>query len=95
DLAVIRRRASAGACVMGLRFTGDRLVPDARFARLRAELGDNFLAIEIDSLPGNSHGISRLAHSVLTEDFVDEPDHPTRRAADAVIAFYRRQLLPA
>jgi dienelactone hydrolase len=92
DLVTIKRRAAAGTCVMGLRFTADRLVPDERFARLRDELGDRFIAIEIDSRPGNPHGISSLAHSVLAHDFVDQPDHPTRRAADEVIAFYRRTL---
>jgi dienelactone hydrolase len=89
DLATIRNRDT---CVMGLRFTGDRLVPAERFARLREELGDRFIAIEIDSRPGNPHGIPRLAHSVLSHDFVDEPGHPTRQAADRVIAFYRDKL---
>jgi len=91
DLATIRARDT---CVMGLRFTGDRLVPAERFARLRDELGDRFIAIEIDSRPGNPHGIPRFAHSVLSHDFVDEPDHPTRMAADRVIAFYRDKLSP-
>jgi dienelactone hydrolase len=92
DLAVIRSRAAAGTCVMGLRFTGDRLVPAARFARLREELGDRFIAVEIDSLPGNAHGLSRSAHSVLAFDFVDEPGHPTRIALDRVLGFLRDQL---
>jgi len=90
DLAAIKRHDT---CVLGLRFTGDRLVPEARFARLRAELGDRFIAIEIDSSPSNRHGIPRLAHAVLTHDFVDAPDHPTRLAADRVIAFYRDKLV--
>jgi hypothetical protein len=89
DLELIRKR---DVCVMGLRFTADLLSPPERFARLREELGDRFIAIEIDSGPGNSHGLSRRAHSVLAFDYVDEPDHPTRRAADAVIAFYRDRL---
>jgi dienelactone hydrolase len=92
DLAAIKERVAAGACVMGLRFTKDRLVPDARFARLREELGDGFIAIEIDSAPGNPHGIPRLAHSVLSHDFVDTPGHPTRIALDRVLAFFRERL---
>ena len=94
DLAVIRKRAAAGTCVMGLRFTGDRLVPAARFARLREELGDRFIAVEIDSGPGNPHGIPRTAHSVLTRHLVDEPGHPTRAALEQVLEFYRARLLP-
>jgi dienelactone hydrolase len=89
---VKQRAAEQDLCVLGLRFTGDPMVPAARFRRLRDELGDNFIAIEIDSRPGNRHGIRRTAHSVLTFDFVDRPDHPTRAAHDRVIAFLRERL---
>jgi dienelactone hydrolase len=91
-LARVRARADAGVCVLGLRFTHDVLVPDERFQRLRDELGDRFIAIEIDSGPGNPHGISRFAHSVLVLDRVDRPGHPTRIALDRVIAFFRERL---
>ena len=86
--------ARTDVCVLGLRFTGDRLVPPERFAALRALLGDRFLAVEIDSRPGNPHGIGRLAHAVLTHDLVDEPGHPTRAALDRVLAFFRERLSP-
>jgi dienelactone hydrolase len=92
-LARVRERAAAGTCVMGLRFTGDRAVPPERFQRLRDELGDRFIAVEIDSSKGNAHGIPRTAHSVLTVHLVDEPGHPTRDALDQVIAFYSERLL--
>jgi hypothetical protein len=78
--------------VLGLRFTGDVLVPAARFARLREELGDHFIAVEIDSSRGNPHGIPRVAHSVLSHHFVDEPGHPTRDALDRVLAFLSQRL---
>lgn len=90
DLAVIRDRADV--CVLGLRFTGDKLVPAARFERLRAELGDRFIAVEIDSRPGNPHGIGRWAHSVLAFDYVDTPGHPTRLALERVLAFFHARL---
>lgn len=92
DLARVRERAAEGACVMALRFTGDRLVPEQRFRRLRDELGEAFIAVEIDSSPGNPHGIGRLAHSVLTEELVDEPGHPTHEALVAVLGFLRERL---
>jgi dienelactone hydrolase len=79
-------------CVLGLRFTHDRLVPDERFAHLRQALGDRFVAVEIDSSPGNPHGNSRVAHSVLTEHLVDEPGHPTRDALDQVLDLFRTRL---
>jgi len=92
-LATIKRRAREdGVCVMGLRFTGDLLVPAERFARLRQELGDKFIAIEIDSKSGNPHGLTRTAHSVLARDYVDTPGHPTREALDRVLAFFRERL---
>ena len=93
DLARVRQRAQDGVCVLGLRFTGDRLVPAERFARLRDELGDRFIGVEIDSSEGNPHGIRRLAHSVLTEDLIDEPGHPTRDALDQVLAFLTERLV--
>jgi hypothetical protein len=92
DLEIVRRRAARGTCVLGLRFTGDLLVPDARFARLREELGDRFIAVEIDSKRGNPHGVPRAAHAVLTHHFVDEPGHPTRDALDRVLAFLSERL---
>ena len=95
DLAKVKARAENGQCVLGLRFTNDAFVPEERFQRLRDELGERFLAVEIDSSPGNAHGIRKQAHSVLTEDLVDEPGHPTREALDRVLAFYRERLLPA
>ncbi|HSL59820.1 MAG TPA: dienelactone hydrolase family protein [Acidimicrobiales bacterium] len=95
DLAAVRRRvADDDLCVMALRFTGDRMVPAERFARLREELGESFVAVEIDSSPGNPHDIPRMAHSVLTEHLVDEPGHPTRDALTQVLDLLRARLLP-
>jgi dienelactone hydrolase len=95
DLAVIRRRADEGCPVLGLRFDHDRLVPIERFERLRQELGDAFVAVEIDSSPGNPHQIRGAAHSVLTEDLVDEPGHPTRDALEQVLGFLHERLVPS
>ena len=92
ELVQIRKRARAGVPLLGLRFTGDPLCPAARFHRLRAELGDQFEAIEIDSSPGNAHGIKRIAHSVLTVDMIDEAGHPTRAALDRVLGFLAERL---
>ena len=93
DLARVKERAADGVCVLGLRFTGDKLSPGKRFARLRAELGDNFIGVEIDSSKDNAWDIPANAHSVLTEHFVDEPGHPTREALDLVLSFFRDRLL--
>jgi dienelactone hydrolase len=92
DLAVVKERAAAGCGVLGLRFTHDVLCPGARFDTLRRELGEGFEGIEIDSGPGNPHGIPRIAHSVVTKDLVDEAGHPTRQALDRVLAMFRERL---
>ena len=92
DLARVKARAQHGACLMGLRFTKDPAVPGDRFDTLRRELGDAFIAVEIESTKGNPHGIPRAAHSVLTEHLVDEPGHPSREALDRVLAFFEERL---
>jgi len=92
ELRIVKERTAAGACVIGLRFTHDPLVPVERFDRLRAELGDGFIGIEIDSAPGNEHGFAKDAHSVLTEEFSDEPGHPTHDAFELVLEHLRRKL---
>jgi dienelactone hydrolase len=88
-LAEIKRRQVP---VLGLRFTRDPACPGERFARLRKELGDRFEAIEIDSSPGNAHGIPASAHSVVTKDLVDADGHPTRVALERVLAFFHERL---
>ena len=92
ELAVVKARAAAGCTVLGLRFTADGAVPPDRFATLRRELGDGFIAIEIDSSPGNPHGIARSAHSVLTTHYHDTPGHPTRDAFAQVLAHFQQRL---
>jgi len=84
DLGRVKERVrDDDLCVIGLRFEGDPVVPRKRFEALERELGDGFIGIEI---PGRGH-------SVLTEDLVDEPGHPTRVALDRVIAFFTERLL--
>ena len=46
----------------------------------------------IHEVPGNPHGIPRIAHSVVTKDLVDEAGHPTRQALDRVLAVFRERL---
>ena len=94
DLDKVKTKCAAeDLSVLGLRFTKDRVVPAERFQHLRDALGDHFVAVEIDSSKGNSHGIPTNAHSVLTEHLVDEPGHPTRDALDQVLDLFRTKLL--
>jgi dienelactone hydrolase len=94
DTQRVQQRALAGTCVLGLRFSGDTWSPPERFEQLRELLGDAFVAVELDSTPGNPHGHKKMAHSVLTEDLDDRPGTPTRDALDRVLSFFRERLAP-
>ncbi|MDX6215580.1 MAG: hypothetical protein QOG99_1164 [Frankiales bacterium] len=56
DLAAVKERVDAGCPVLGLRYQSDKAV-GTRFETLRRELGDGFLAIELEG----------KGHSVVTE----------------------------
>ncbi len=92
DLERVKARAAAGTCVLGLRFSGDKMSPPDRFDHLRQVLGDAFVGVELDSSPGNPHGHKKMAHSVLTDDLDDRPGTPTRAALDQVLAFFSERL---
>ncbi len=93
ELKVVKERVDAGVCVLGLRFSDDPMSPPERFETLRRELGEGFIGVEIDSSPGNAHGFEKSAHSVLTEELVDEPGHPTHDALNQVLDHFRDKLL--
>lgn len=78
DRLVVKRRAEQGCDVLGLRFTGDKLV-GTRFDSLRELLGDRFIAVELPSS-------KKSDHSVLTEQ---RDEASVRR----VIDFYCEKLL--
>ena len=95
DLGVVKQRCAAeGLEVLGLRFTGDRLVPSERFEFLRDELGDAFVAVELDDADANPAS-QMPPHSVLTEHLIDEPGQATLAALDQVLDLFRRKLLAA
>lgn len=64
DQARVVERAQAGCQVLGLRYTGDKLV-GTRFATLHKLLGEAFIAVEFAST-------SKQDHSVLTEQIQPE-----------------------
>ena len=91
DLRIVKERVDAGCPVLGLRFTEDSFV-GTRFDTLRTELGDGFIAVEIDSSPGNAHGFDSKAHSVVTTEVVEEEGHPAHEAVNTVLDFFRTRL---
>lgn len=92
DLVTIKERASQGVCVLGYRFTGDHKAPAERFARLRAELGDAFIGVEIDSSASNPWGYPTNAHSVFTAELGEQEGSPTRLALEQVLTFFEDRL---
>ncbi|MHA3024635.1 dienelactone hydrolase family protein [Mycobacterium sp. BMJ-28] len=92
DLAVVKQRCAAGLTVLGLRFKSDRLVPAERFDFLREQLGDAFVAVELEDADANPDALL-APHSVLTEHLIDEPGQPTRAALDQVLELFRSRLL--
>jgi len=91
---VKHRCAHDGLKVVGLRFKGDKFVPAQRFAFLREQLGDAFVAVELEDADANPDGLIP-PHSVLTEHLIDEPGQPTRAALDLVLDHFRTRLLVA
>ena len=91
DLRIVKERVDAGCPVLGLRFTEDSFV-GTRFDTLRSELGDGFVAVEIDSSPGNKYGFDAKSHSVVTTEVVEEEGHPAYEAVNTVLDFFRSRL---
>ncbi|MEE4361587.1 MAG: dienelactone hydrolase family protein [Pseudomonadales bacterium] len=92
EIACARRRMeNEDLKLLGLRFRGDPLVPDARFARLAREFGDRFEAHELDPADAaRVPGSDLPPHSVLTLHLDDsDPEGPTRRVERRVIEFFR------
>lgn len=88
ELSCVKGRLEAeDLSVIGLRFKSDKLVPDARFATYRRELGDRFEAIELEDEDAAPAFIP--PHSVLTLHLKEEG--PTKAAEQRVIAFFRER----
>jgi dienelactone hydrolase len=93
DLEIVKERCASGSLrVLGLRFRGDRFVPPERFEFLREQLGDAFVAVELDDECANPDA-QMAPHSVVTEHLIDEPGQPTRDALDQVLDLFRTRLL--
>ena len=93
ELKIIEKRAAdEGLCALGLRFSGDPLVPAERFRTLKDRLGDAFEVIELDSAKGNPGGFGRMAHSVLTLEVRETPGNPAYAARKRVVEFLKERL---
>ncbi|MBO9547106.1 dienelactone hydrolase family protein [Caulobacter sp.] len=93
ELACAKRRfKDEDLSLLALRFTSDKLVPNARIERLKAEFGDKVEVVELadeDAAPG----VPMEPHSVLTLHLHRSvPDSGTMKARDKVIGFFRERV---
>ncbi len=96
ELSIVRGRCAAeGLTVLGMRFKGDTFVPAARFDFLREQLGDAFVAVELEDSAANPEAAMKNPHSIVTEHLIDVEGEPTRAALDQVLDLFRRRLLTA
>jgi dienelactone hydrolase len=91
EIACARRRfTDENLSMIGLRFHGDPLCKKERFETYKQAFGDKFEAIEID--PKDAAPGPIAPHSVLTINLRDDdPDGPTKKAEQRVIAFFKEK----
>jgi len=93
ELGVVAdRAANDGLCALGLRFSEDKMAPGERLATRKERLGDACEVIESGSAPGDPHGLSRVAHSVLTDQVREIDGHPAYEARKRVVQFLTERL---
>lgn len=90
ELACAKRRfKDEDLSLLALRFSSDKLVPNARIDRLKAEFGDKVEVVELadaDAAPG----VPMAPHSVLTLHLHRSvPDSGSMQARDKVIGFFK------
>jgi len=94
DLDAAKRRVDAqGVDIIGFRFSSDRSCPAERFDTAGRVFGNHFHPTTYPT-PDPAHGLSRKAHSVLTETYHrdHQESHPSKRARRAVIAYLKERL---
>ncbi len=79
--------------IRGYRFSHDPLSPPERFETYGREFGKAFKPCVIDSSWGNDHKIPLWAHSVFTLHYDHTEGHPTRKAFDDLLGFFKAKLL--
>jgi dienelactone hydrolase len=88
EISCARRRfADERLSMIGLRFTGDPLVPDERFDRYVREFGDKFERWDIDPTEAKPFPGYKRPHSVLSLNLKDEG--ATKAAQQRVVEFFK------
>jgi dienelactone hydrolase len=83
------RFETEGLSLLALRFSSDKLVPDARFETLRREFGDHVETVELADADAAPNAVM-APHSVLTLHLDrSDPLGATMQTRDKVIAFFK------
>ncbi len=86
EAATVKNRLSDVGPMLAYKFEKDPLVPAAKFQCLHDTFNDDGRErIKLNTLPGKGH-------SVLALDFVDEEGHPTTKALNEIIDYFRAKL---
>ena len=85
DISQIKQGIDASEAMYAYRFDQDPICKAAKFEALDTAFNQDESRIHLKTLPGKGH-------SVLTLDFVDEKNHPTRQALDEILAYFSKQL---
>jgi len=86
EIAEVKIGIDSTAPMKAYRFKQDWMSTAEKFHCINEKLNtDGKTRVELKTLPGK-------AHSVLTLDFVDEQDHPTRHALDEILEYFSTQL---
>jgi dienelactone hydrolase len=76
--------------LLALRFKSDTLVPDERFAMLKATFGDRVETVSLEDADA-ARGTGMAPHSVLTIHLDDRPGTVTKGVETRVIDFFRER----
>jgi dienelactone hydrolase len=90
--AVKERLEREDLTVLAYRFEGDQFCRAARFAAYQQALGDRFDGRVLPDSAANPDAPMKNPHSVVTVHLIDEENHPTRKAVDEIIAFFKMRL---
>jgi dienelactone hydrolase len=85
DVEAIKHRIDNVAPVYAYRFEKDSMCTAKKFDAVEQAFNNDAHRVNLRTLPGKGH-------SVLTLDFVDEKNHPTRQALDEIFAYFTKEL---
>ena len=85
EIQSTRDRIDATAPMMAFRFERDKLSKESKFRCIQDTFNDDSERVRLCRLPDKGH-------SVFTLDFVNDDGHPTKKALQEVLGYFKQQL---